>query len=120
MLEGFRVSLYQQLSQDTLLVGFPIGVERKPLSTKEIEAAWEDLAKEDSARAYDVIRRFGSAPGEPIAFLRRHIKPVPAADEKRLARLIADLDAEEFAVREKATQELERLAEGAARLGGGG
>jgi hypothetical protein len=86
----------------------------KPLTAKDIEAAWDDLAKDDSARAYDIIRRCSAAPREPIAFFRQHIKPVPVADEKRLARLIADLDAEEFAVREKATQELEALGEVAA------
>jgi RNA polymerase sigma factor (sigma-70 family) len=85
----------------------------KPLSAKEIEAGWEDLAKDDSARAFDTILRFSAASREPIAFFRHSIKPVPAADEKRLERLIADLDAEEFEVRENASQELERLAEGA-------
>jgi RNA polymerase sigma factor (sigma-70 family) len=84
-----------------------------PLSAKDIETGWEDLAKDDSARAYYVIRNMSAAPREPIAFFRQHIKPVPTVDEKRLTRLIADLDAEEFAVRQNATQELERLAEGA-------
>jgi RNA polymerase sigma factor (sigma-70 family) len=84
----------------------------KPLSTKELEAAWEDLTKDESVRAYDAIRRLSAAPREPIVLFRKHIKPVPAMDEKRLSRLIADLDAEEFTVRENASQELERLAEG--------
>src|SRR5262249_26988208 len=52
-------------------------------------------------------------PYEPIAFFRQHLKPVAAVDAKRLARLVADLDAEEFAVREKATEELEALGEAA-------
>ena len=83
----------------------------KPLSAKDIETAWEELAGDDAVRAYDSIRRLSAAPREPVEFLRRQLKPVAVADEKRIARLIADLDADEFAVREKATQELDALGE---------
>jgi WD40 repeat protein len=85
----------------------------KPLSTKELEAAWEALASDDSARAFDTIRRLSAAPQEPIAFFREHLKPVGAVDEKQLTRLIGNLDSDEFTVREKATQELEALGEAA-------
>jgi WD40 repeat protein len=85
----------------------------KPLSAKELEAAWEDLASADSARAFDTIRRLSAAPKEPIALFRQHLKSVAPVDEKRLARLIADLDSDDFAVREQATQELDALGEAA-------
>jgi WD40 repeat protein len=86
----------------------------KPLSARDMEAAWEDLASDDSVRAFDIIRRLSVAFREPIAFFRQHLRPVAAADEKRLARMIADLDSDEFTVRDKATQELEALGEAAA------
>jgi RNA polymerase sigma factor (sigma-70 family) len=86
----------------------------KPLSTKDIQAAWEDLGGDDAVRAYDGIRRLSAAPQGPVAFLQRHLKPIAAADEKRIARLIADLDADDFAKREKAAGELEALGELAA------
>src|SRR5262249_46025026 len=54
----------------------------KPLSATDIEAAWNDLAGGDAARAYQAIRRLSAAPREPVAFLREHLKPVPAADPK--------------------------------------
>jgi HEAT repeat protein len=43
--------------------------------------------------------------------LKEALPPVAPADEKRLARLIADLDDDEFATREQATAELEKLGE---------
>ncbi|HLN32723.1 MAG TPA: sigma-70 family RNA polymerase sigma factor [Gemmataceae bacterium] len=85
----------------------------KPLSTKDIEAAWVDLAGDDAAHAYDAILRLSAAPREPITFLGHHLNPVPAVDDKRLTRLIADLDAEKFSVRQQAAQELEALGEAA-------
>jgi hypothetical protein len=86
----------------------------KPLTAKEIEAAWTDLAGDDAAHAYELIRRLSAAPREPVVFVRDHLKPVAVADQKRIARLIGDLDAEDFAVRERATRELETLGEAAA------
>src|SRR5262249_25875780 len=44
-----------------------------------------------------------------VPFLARQLRPAEAPDPKHLARLIADLDADDFAVREKATRELGEL-----------
>jgi hypothetical protein len=43
--------------------------------------------------------------------LRERLRPVTPADEKLVARLIADLDGDRFEVREKATSDLEKLGE---------
>jgi WD40 repeat protein len=83
----------------------------KPLSAKDMEAAWHDLAGDNAGRAFDAICRLSAAPQEPVAFLRRQLRPVAAVDAKRIARLIGELDAEAFAAREKATRELEALGE---------
>jgi hypothetical protein len=42
-------------------------------------------------------------------FLEERLRPVQAVSRQRLARLIADLDADEYAVREKATRDVEAL-----------
>jgi RNA polymerase sigma factor (sigma-70 family) len=86
----------------------------KPLSAKDIEAAWQDLAADDAGRSFDAIRRLSAAPREPVAFLRRQLQPAAVVDARRIARLIAELDADEFATREKASRELEALGERAA------
>ncbi len=80
-----------------------------PRSPKELEAPWADLAGADAPKAYRAIRALVAAPEQSVLFLREHLRPVPAPDAKHLARLIADLDADQFVVREKATHELEQL-----------
>jgi hypothetical protein len=73
------------------------------LSAKELEALWADLAAADAVRAYRAVRALVAAPEQAVPFLRQHVRPVPAPDPKHLARLIADLGADEFAVREEAS-----------------
>jgi len=74
------------------------------------DTAWRDLAA-DATTAYQAMRRLTATPTEAIPFLRKHLEAVPIADEKRLAGLIADLDNDQFAVREKAAKNLEHLGE---------
>jgi WD40 repeat protein len=79
------------------------------LTTGELENLWADLTGTDGARAYQAIDRLAASPSESVPFLKRRLKLPPAVDDQRLARLIADLDADEFARREKATRELETI-----------
>jgi WD40 repeat protein len=83
--------------------------QRRPitLSAEELENLWIDLgAKENgdfmSGRA---VRRMAAAPQSSVAFLKQRLKPDLPRDD-RLQRLIANLDSETFAVREKASEEL--------------
>jgi hypothetical protein len=85
------------------------------LSPKELETAWSDLAGDDAARAYQNIRRLANSPADAVPYLRQCIQPIARADEKQLARLIADLDSNQFEVRDQATSELEKLGDRASR-----
>ena len=86
----------------------------KPLAHADLDAYWADLAGEDAARAYQVIRRLAAAPASAVPFLKGKLAPVPPVDQKRLARLVADLDSNSFTDRTRATKELEELGELAA------
>jgi hypothetical protein len=77
-------------------------------------AWWTDLAGTDARKAYAAVWRLAEAPGATVPFLRRHVRPVPEPDVKKVGRYIADLDSETFAVREKASRELENLGNAAA------
>jgi WD40 repeat protein len=82
-----------------------------PLAKEKLDAAWAALAEGDGARAYESVRRLAGDPQKAVPFLAERVKPVTPPDSARVAKLIADLDADEFDVRESAHKELEKLGE---------
>jgi WD40 repeat protein len=99
-------------SQDTTaLVWELFGQGSTTLSAEERNGCWVNLADKDAARAYRAMGRLLAAPSEALALLRSHLKPVEGLDERRLTRWVADLDADEFAARDKATEELQQLGD---------
>jgi RNA polymerase sigma factor (sigma-70 family) len=87
-----------------------LGGQLGPRTREEREACWADLASADPARAYRAVRRLASAP----ASLRGRLAPIDPVDEKGLERLIRDLDVDDFARRQMASDKLETLGERAA------
>jgi RNA polymerase sigma factor (sigma-70 family) len=88
----------------------------KRLADWELMRYWDDLADANGATAYRALTALVLAPEQAIPYLARRLRPVAARspeERRRTARLIADLDADEFDVREKATAELKRLGESA-------
>jgi WD40 repeat protein len=79
------------------------------LGRRQLEALWTDLAGDDAVRAYKAVHRLAGVPGQTVSFLKEHLRPVPMLEPKKVARLLADLDSDEFTVREKATAELDKL-----------
>jgi hypothetical protein len=73
----------------------------------ELAAWWDDLIGEPT-KAHQAIGALAAA-RSITAFLAKRLTPVEAPDEKRLARLIADLDGEQFQQRDAATKELQQL-----------
>jgi WD40 repeat protein len=86
----------------------------KPLDSRAFEVCWAALANDDAAVGYRALRKLAAAPSAAVAYLEGRLTPVPAGDEKRLARLIADLDSPNFATRQKATKELSDSGEATA------
>jgi RNA polymerase sigma factor (sigma-70 family) len=81
-------------------------VELKPA---ELETEWVALRGEDGGKAHQAVWALAAAPKQALPLLKGQLKPAPAVDEKRLARLIAQLDDDDFEVREKATAELIKI-----------
>jgi hypothetical protein len=78
------------------------------LSPSRLETDWQDLTTGDGARAYRALWALAASPGQALPLLQKPLQPA-AIDGPRIARLIADLDDDEFAVRERATGELAKL-----------
>jgi RNA polymerase sigma factor (sigma-70 family) len=86
--------------------------EKAP-SAEELAALWKELGTADAARGYDFVRRLARWPAA-VQFLGTQVRPVPAADARQVAPLLADLDSGDFKVRDRASRELERIGEQAA------
>jgi WD40 repeat protein len=87
----------------------PAGERR--LDPDAADRLWADLAGADAEQAFAAMRDLWGAPADAVALLKRRLKPVPAVEPERVAKLIADLDAKSFSAREKAAAELEKLGD---------
>jgi RNA polymerase sigma factor (sigma-70 family) len=90
--------------------------ERTPapaLTDAQLDALWTDLAGVEADVVYQAMCRLRQSPREAVALLRKQVPPVPIADAQRLSAWLRDLDSNQFAIREKAKQELEKLGEAA-------
>jgi hypothetical protein len=76
---------------------------------QDLAAWWADLASEDARRAGAAIASLIRTPGQSVGFLQDRLRPDEPLTEKQLARLIADLDADELGTRQAAGAELTRL-----------
>ena len=81
------------------------------LSSAEFARCWESLNGENAGKAFKAIRALVAARDQAVAFLRTRVKPVTRVSQDQLNQLLRDLASNRFKSRQKATQELERLAE---------
>jgi hypothetical protein len=85
-----------------------------PFPEREATGLWDALDGADASTAFEAMRRLLARPGPAVALLRQRLRPAPATDAKALRRLLDELDGDGFAAREKASKELEALADRAA------
>jgi WD40 repeat protein len=90
---------------------FGIGPGRRParLGADELAGLWRDLAGQDTAKAYRAVARLAAVPRESVLFLGERLSPTAGPDPKKVAALIADLDHDDFATRQRAGKELRAL-----------
>jgi len=85
-----------------------------PLPADALPGLWDDLADADAVRAYRAVAALAARPGQATPWLGERLKAAPGPDADRLPKLLADLDADDFETRQRATAELERLGRRAA------
>jgi WD40 repeat protein len=78
------------------------------LTEHQLSTHWQELAGSDAGRAYRAAWLLASDTERTVSFLQRQWHSLLAADEKKIASQVADLDSEQFAVRERAMTELEK------------
>ncbi|MGH7172860.1 MAG: WD40 repeat domain-containing protein, partial [Gemmataceae bacterium] len=105
--------LVSGLFNSTLLV-WDVPLPEKPAGKLVAEGAakaWADLGGKDAARAYHARWALASAPEEALPQLSKHLHPARPADPQHLRQLLADLESEQFTVREKAQEALAKLGD---------
>jgi RNA polymerase sigma factor (sigma-70 family) len=83
------------------------------LGANDIAALWTDLAA-DAAKADSAIWKMASAPKDSVAWLKEKLFVARAAPDQ-VAKLIAELDSENFAARQKVQQSLSDMSAAAER-----
>jgi hypothetical protein len=84
----------------------------EPLTRRRLDELWHDLASPDAAVAARALRTLVAGRKDSVPFLATRMKARPlTVDEKRIVKLIGDLDDSRFRVREAATRELAELGE---------
>jgi HEAT repeat protein len=68
--------------------------------------AWEALTDADAKAAFQAQGRFLAEPAQAVEWLAARISPARPLDPSRVKALIADLDHNDFATRERATADL--------------
>jgi hypothetical protein len=79
------------------------------LPDRLLESSWLALSRDEGCPAYDAVGSLVSAPEQTLKFMSERLRPAAAPDVQRISALIADTGHARFAVREKATGELEQL-----------
>jgi hypothetical protein len=79
------------------------------LTAGDLETRWRDLADPDVGKAYRAVWELTAAGERAVSFLKQRLRPVPHPDQKRIEQLINDLTSGQFAVRESASTELQKL-----------
>ena len=88
------------------------GLPTLELSTEAWDALWKTLAEKDASKAHQAIWKM-VAGRRTAERLQERLHPVPALDARKMAELLAQLDNDDFKVREKAMQQLDGLEEAA-------
>jgi RNA polymerase sigma factor (sigma-70 family) len=97
-------------SRDTTVLAWDTRPPRVAESVS-LESAWDALAAKEAGESFRSEGRFLSAPAEAVKYIAERVKPVEALDDGRVRRLLADLDGDDFAVREAASKGLDGLDE---------
>jgi hypothetical protein len=84
--------------------------EAQPIAPEDL---WRDLSRPEAERAWRAVWRLALTPEQALPLLQRELRPAAPLDAVKLARLLPELERDEFARREVARKEILTLGEGA-------
>jgi WD40 repeat protein len=81
------------------------------IAPHDLPTLWADLSDAVASKAHRALWSLVAAPKQAVPFLQEQLRPASVPDPARMTQLLGDLDSQRFAVRQKASRELEDLAE---------
>jgi WD40 repeat protein len=80
---------------------------------KDFDQLWAELVSSDAERSFQAMLLMRAAPARTLQLLEKELKPIAAVktDPAMIAQWISDLDADRFAVRDKAARALVQVGE---------
>jgi hypothetical protein len=94
------------------MTALPARPQAKPLDDKALSMIWDDLGSDDPARVHEAIGKLLARPEQAVNLLKPRLAGITVADRDRFAKLLPQLDSEDFEAREGATRELKRMGVG--------
>jgi hypothetical protein len=92
------------------LAGGRRGPSSAGLTAKDLEGWWAALSEADASKAAKALWALAGCPHQAIPYLKGNLRPA-SVESARVARLLEELDHDDFAVRERASRELLDLAD---------
>jgi len=77
----------------------------------DADSLWAALADTDAGKAFGAMKVLRANGTPAVRLLKERLHPVAATDSAKIARLIADLDRDDFAARDSATKQLSELGD---------
>jgi hypothetical protein len=109
-------------SADTTVLIWDMAMKDRPASVTSartdgafdkgvLQKCGDALGQSDAATGFAAILDFVATPKESLAWINEHVKPATVVDPRRIAKLIEDLNDNQYRVRQSATAELLQIVE---------
>jgi RNA polymerase sigma factor (sigma-70 family) len=82
--------------------------------SKDTNDLWAALAVPDASEAYPAMNALVASPERAVELIKQRLQPAALPSARQITALVADLDSGQFAVRQRARNELAKLGEDAA------
>jgi hypothetical protein len=106
------------LGSDNALLTWPLEQVLRPwrprrdqLPAQTLDREWQDLLEGDALAIYAAAHNLAARPGQALALLRERVKPVPAIDSARVAKLVEVLAQQDYNARKRAAAELGKFGD---------
>jgi hypothetical protein len=82
----------------------------RQLSEKQLETFWADLATDNTFRLQRIFAGLRRAPADAVSFFGKKLQPIKDAEQRRVKKLVQDLDDDDAQKRDRVMAQLQEVA----------